>query len=168
MSDGDWIPDLVYLEDFGGDWQAYLEGVHQVFLNDFVRSKPTWPGKRVSLKRHPEYDGKSATFWHFISEGSREEERTPEFRRCERIGWPRPIIDRYPDRKPGGDDPIRWWKSQRRNEERFILSLPDFSYIVVIADRGDYVLPWTAFAVEQSHRQQKLSREFESYWASQP
>lgn len=165
MTDEAWLPELVLFGDSGGDWDAYLERIHTVFLNDFSRSRPNWPGKRVSLKRHPEYDGKSATFWHFISEGSREADRYPDMRRCERIGWPRPIIDRFTDRRPSADDPVLWWKNERRGGERFILTLNDFSYVVVVADRGDYVLPWTAYPVERTHQRKKLSMEFELYWS---
>ncbi len=39
----------------------------------------------------------------------------------------------------------------------------DFSYVVVLADRGEYVLLWTAYCVEQEHRRQKLRREYEAF-----
>jgi hypothetical protein len=45
-----------------------------------------------------------------------------------------------------------------------VLALEDFSYVVIVADRGDYVLPWTAYYVEHSHRRNKLRKEYESYW----
>lgn len=167
MSDA-WLPDLVYLEDFGGDWESYLDALYRVFVADFVRSKPRWPGKRVALKRYPEYQGKGATFWHMISEGDQEDERIPDFRRCERIRWPRPMMDEFPDRRSDTNDRMLWWKSKRRNDERFVLAVPDFSYVVVVADRGDFVMPWTAYTVEQPHRREKLRREYEEYWRSQP
>lgn len=93
----DWLPDLVLFEDSGGDWSRYLDRLHLQFAADFMHTMPTWPRKRVGLKRHPEYDGKSATFWHMISEGSSEADRIPDFRRCERIAWPRQIMDEFDD-----------------------------------------------------------------------
>lgn len=33
------------------------------------------------------------------------------------------------------------------------------NYLVILADRGDYILPWTAYLVEQPHRQRKLQSE---------
>jgi hypothetical protein len=167
MNDG-WLPDLIYLEDTGGDWPAYLEILYDAFLADFVRSRPKWPGKRVALKRYPEYQGKGATFWHMISEGEAEDERIPDLRRCERIRWPRPMMEAFPNRKPDGADRVLWWKSTRRNEERFVLALGDFSYVVVVAERADCVLPWTAFMVGQEHRRRKLEREYEDYWRNHP
>jgi hypothetical protein len=111
----------------------------------------------VAVKRHPELQGKEATFWHFISEGSDEANRTPDLRRCERIPWPRPITDAV----DGGR--LHCWKNNtRKGEERYVLALADFSYVVVIADRGSHVLPWTAYCVEQEHRRMKLAKEYQA------
>jgi len=162
----DWLPDLVLFEHSDGDWKAYVECLHRHFENDFVRSLPSWPGKRVGLKRFPEYDGKSATFWHFISEGEDEAERIPDLRRCERIRWPRPMMDTF-DGRSLHDNPgsrMLWWKSERRGEARYVLASVDFSYKMVVADRGNYVLPWTAYFIERSHQREKLRKEFESFW----
>ena len=162
----DWLPDLIDFNKFG-NWGVYLEVIYDQFQSDFVHSRPSWPGKRFSLKRHPEYDGKSATFWHMISEGRIEDERTPDLRRCERIAWLRPIIDRFPGQRPAEGGTIVWWVNSRRGEQRILMTLRDFSYVVVMADRGDYIMPWTAYPVEYSHRQRKLERECEAYWKTQ-
>lgn len=161
--DASWLPDLVEFNDYG-NWERYLEAIHDHFAADFVRSTPTWPGKRFGLKKHPEYDGKSATFWHMISEGSTEADRTPDFRRCERIRWPRATIDAFEDRRPEPEDRIVWWKNKRGNNRNILLALPDFTYLVVMADRGDYILPWTAYPVERAHQRAKLERDYHAYW----
>lgn len=150
-----WLPALVLLDDHGGDWGHYLDAIYEVFLHGWINQPPaSFDGKRVSVKRHPEIQGRSATFWHLISEGSTESERTPDLRRCERIRWPRPITDAI----DGGR--LRCWKTTRKGEQRYVLALPDFSYVVVIADRRSYVLPWTAYCVEQEHRRMKLAKEY--------
>lgn len=160
-----WLPGLLLLEDAQGDWETYLETIHQRFVSDFILSKPNWTGKRVAVKRHPEYDEKSATFWHLISEGAVEADRLPDMRRCERIAWPRPMMDEFDDSAPGTTGcRIVWWKEVRRNEERYLLAPDDFSYVVVIADRGDYVLPWTAFSIEYAHQRDKRKRAFNTFW----
>ncbi|MHA8774659.1 hypothetical protein ACYA94_16530, partial [Klebsiella pneumoniae] len=87
------LPLLVLLEDYSGVWNDYFEVVYKIFYQDFVLTKPVFRKKRLGLKRHPEYEGKSATFWHMVSTGDQEEERIPDIRRCERIAWPKPIID---------------------------------------------------------------------------
>jgi len=40
-------------------------------------------------------------------------------------------------------------------------------YLMVVADRGDYVLPWTQYHIEYAHRREKYRKEFEAYWAAQ-
>ncbi len=162
-----WLPPLVLLSDSGGNWQKYLELLYHYFEAGFIRSKPSWPGKRVGVKRRPEEQGKAATFWHFISEGSVETDRLPDLRRCERIRWPKPVMESFDNAQPETDIRIVWWKSQRGTNESYVLAVADFSYVVIVADRGDYVLPWTAYCVEKTHRQNKLRKEYENYWKTQ-
>lgn len=161
----DWLPDLVLLQDSDGIWQDYLDVLYDWFRDDFVTTQPTWPGKRVALKRKPLYQDKECTFWHFIQEGPVENERLPNIQRCERIRWSRKIIDRFNGAKPVQIDKIVWWKNKRRGENRFVLAVQDFTYIVVVADRGSYVLPWTAYVVEREHSRLKLQKEFREYWS---
>jgi hypothetical protein len=162
MSDSlDWLPPLVVLSDHGGDWNRYLDALYAWFRKDFVDSKPIFQGKPLALKRYPMIHGREATFWHMIQEGKVEDERTPDFRRCERIRWPKPIIERE------SDPAIKVWRNRRGSEERVCLWLVQEGYLVILADRGDYILPWTAYLVERSHRQRKLQKEYEEYWRNQ-
>lgn len=153
----EWLPPLVMFSDYGGDWVSYLDAIYNYFKQDFVDSKPVFQGRRLGLKRHPMAQGKEATFWHMIQEGDVEEDRTPDFRRCERIRWPRPIIEHDADKT------IKVWVNQRRGEQRICLWFEQENYLVILADRGNYILPWTAYLVEQPHRQRKLQREYEDY-----
>lgn len=38
---------------------------------------------------------------------------------------------------------------------------------MIVADRGDYVLPWTQYHVDHRHRQEKYRKEHHAYWAAQ-
>jgi hypothetical protein len=150
-----WLPDIITLEEFGGNWEKFFAAVYDYFHQDFVTSKPYFRGKRLGLKRHPEYMGKSATFWHMISEGSQESERTPDLRRCERIRWPKAIIEH------DVDPMIKVWAEQRQGSNRIHLWFEMQGYLVVIDDRGDYMLPWTAFYVEREHQRKKYNKRYE-------
>ncbi len=163
----DWLPPLVLLVDSAGDWKAYENVLYEWFTADFLQSKPAWPGKRVGIKRHPVIQGKEATFWHFISEGSTEADRLPDMARCQRIRWPRPAMEAFANRRPAEGDRIVWWKNERRGEWRYVLALPDFSYLMIVAEREDYVLPWTQFPVDRSHQREKYQREYLAFWAAQ-
>ena len=118
-------------------------------------------GLRVGLKRHPIVNGKEATFWHFVSEGKDESNRIPDLRRCERIAWPKPIIERA-----GSDPAIKVWENERRGEKRACLWLEEEDYLVVLSLRTTYVLPWTAYLVPQEHAKRKLRREYEEFRAA--
>ena len=157
MGSSGFLPPLVLLEDYGNNWHRYFDIIYNFFRQDFVTSKPNFKGKRFALKRHPLINGKEATFWHIISEGEVEGERLPDLRRCERIRWPSPIIEAI------ASNDVRCWKNKRKEEVRVVIALEDFSYVVVLADRGDYVLLWTAYCVEQEHRRQKLRKEYEAF-----
>ncbi|WP_319586517.1 hypothetical protein [uncultured Desulfobulbus sp.] len=158
----DWLPPLVLFSDYGGNWEAYLEALYTWFKWDFIDSKPVFQGKRLGLKRYPLSQGKEATFWHMTSEGSDEENRTPDFRRCERIRWPKPVIEN------DTDPAVKVWRNQRGRENRICLWLVQENYLVVLTDRGEYILPWTAYLVEKPHQQRKLEREYAEYRRCNP
>lgn len=116
MSDTpDWLPPLVLLDDYSGNWHAYLNALYAWFKQDFIDDKPVFIGRRLDLKRHPMIHNKEATFWHFIQEGPVENDRTPDFRRCERIRWPKPAINH------SGNPVIKVWRNKRGNEDRVCL-----------------------------------------------
>lgn len=154
MNPSSWLPPLVTFADYGGDWTAYLAAIYAFFTKDFVEDRPSFRGERLALKRHPVILGKEATFWHLISEGRDESERTPDFRRCERIRWPRPIVEAA--QRPT----LKVWRNERRGEERICLWAESDEYLVVLARRKGYLLLWTAYAVTEPHQKRKLEREF--------
>lgn len=158
----EWIPELVYLEDFGGDFETYFEHVYELFKNDFINSKPEFRGRIIGLKRLPIEKGKVRAFWHVTHEGEVEADRIPDLRRFERIKWPRPIILNNRDPR------IKCWRNKRNGEQRILLYLEEFRYLVVLADRGDYVLLWTTYVIEQSSRHEKLLKEYRRYMTDNP
>jgi hypothetical protein len=152
-----WLPPLVLFQDYGGNWEHYVEALYEYFKRDFVDGSPSFRGTRLALKRHPMEQGKEATFWHLISEGQAEDERVPDLRRCERIRWPRPIIEH-------ADEPvIKVWENKRKREKRICVWFENVEYLVVLAVRERYILLWTAYPVTRVHRKRKLQREYETY-----
>jgi len=154
----DWLPPLVLLGECDRNWDRYIEVVFGWFHKDFVASRPSFENRRVAHKKDPMQRGKEAAFWHLVSEGDVEELRTLDLRRCERIRWPRPMIEAVAN---GGR--VKCWKNTRGKDQRAVIALEDFSYVVVLADRGKYVLLWTAYCVEKNHRRRKLEKEFKAY-----
>lgn len=160
MSDSskiEWLPELVLLKDSGGNWDNYFEIVYSLFKADFVANKPAYKGQKVGLKRHPLTNGKEATFWHLISEGKIETDRTPDIRRCERIRWPAQIIGNSEDSR------LKVWIENIKNEDRIHLLCPQDRYLLVLAIRRGYILPWTAFYMEHEHQVAKKLKKYELY-----
>jgi hypothetical protein len=157
----EWLPPLLRLGEYGGDWDRYLSALYKCFETDFVESRPRFRGRKLGLKRYPLSQGKEATFWHMISEGRSEASRQPDLRRCERIRWPRAVIEHSEDAA------VKVWETTRRGERRICLWLEEQEYLVVLADRKGYLLPWTAYMVTRSHRKRKLQREFERWQRQQ-
>ena len=150
------LPDLITLPEYSGNPTLYLEAVYEIFKKDFVDLKPQFPGKRVGLKKYPLIEGKEYTFYHFTHDGNIESERLPNLRRMERIRWPRPIIE-------GSEHSyLKVWRNKRDGKDRILIFHENESYLVVLADRGEYVLPWTAYIVKE-HNKRKLLNEYEAY-----
>jgi len=158
----DWLPPLVLLEDYGGNWDQYLDVLYKFFKEDFIDRPPTLGGMKVALKRHPIEKGKEATFWHLISEGKLEKDRFPDLRRCERIRWPRPIIEHY------NQPAIKFWVNGRRGEKRICLWFEEEEYLVILARRHSYIILWTAYLVTKTHTKIKLGKEYEAYKKLKP
>lgn len=163
-----WPPPLgKSLADFGGDWEAFKAHAYSVYYEGFYANPPVWPvsGVRFNLKRFPEFEGRCKTFWHLISEGSDESNRRPVDDRCQRIAWARILLEDFCSCYPNGvTASVVWWKNTRRGSNRILIAPPDFSYVVVLDDRGSYILFWTAYPVEHSNRRRRLREEYESYW----
>jgi hypothetical protein len=152
----DWLPPELLLGDFDGDWERYLEALYEKFKADFVSQKPSFREKRWAVKRHPVTKGKEATFWHIISDGKDEDDRLTDMRRCEKLPWVRAIINE------DGSEKILTWEQKRGQETRILLALPDFSYVVILADRTDYVMLWTAFPVKKESQRERYRKEYEA------
>jgi hypothetical protein len=152
------MPEMIMLEEHGGDWNAYLAALYAQFRRDWLGVRLQFRGKRIAIKRHPiEDDGMEATFWHLITTGEEEQDRTPVIRRCERIGWPRAIADH------DGDQSIRWWVETRGRRQRIHLWCVPADYLFVLCEREDYVLPWTAFPIEYKHQRVKLEKRWNQF-----
>ena len=152
-----WLPEVIQLQSFEGNWDKYFEFIYKVFVKDFIESRPVYEGRKLNLKKLPTYEGKDATFWHIISEGDIEDSRIPNLRRCERIRWPRPIIEN------SADPVVKIWQNNRKGKVRICLLLDPANYIVILDRRANYDLFWTAYPVDWPHQKRKLIKEYEAY-----
>lgn len=153
-------PPLICLEDFGGDWSAYETALYAVFVKDIITHNLQFRGVRVGARRMPEHDRKWACFWHLISEGHVEDDRTPDLRRCEHLPLIRWVIE-----NADATQSIDVWEQTRQRERNWVLWYDEY-YLIILAQRGDYLLLKTAFCTEPAHRVQKFRKERDNYNAA--
>ena len=110
-----WLPPLVLFSNYEENWNRYLNALYGYFEADFLRTTPRFRGQRLGLKRYPLWEDKEATFWHMISEGRSGTSRQPDLQRCERIRWPRAVIEN------ADDSAVKAWETTRRQERRDML-----------------------------------------------
>lgn len=153
----DWLPELVLLEDASGIWEVFLEIVYGYYQDDFIFNEVSYKNVPVHRRRYPISEGKEKSFWHLVSSGDIEESRNIEIPRCERIRWPRPIIE--------CDilDGLWIWRNFRKSEERLLIYIPEERYLVVLGIRRGYYLLCTAYCIEETHRHNKLQQEYLEY-----
>ncbi len=157
---GDWLPPLITLAEQDGDWVGFDRSIYAAFRAEWVEARPSMGEKRMALKAHPLQHGREYTYYHLTSAGDDEATRQPDERRMERIRWPRAMVEAI------GTGRVLMWRNRRATKSgqkhRILVALPDFSYVVVLDDRGEYVLLWTAYCVERAHQREKLRREYEA------
>lgn len=157
MNDELIFPDLIFFEDFSGNFKLYFANVYEIFENNFIKSQPIYNGLRVSAQKHPEVDGIHRTFYHITHEGEIENERKPDFRRMERIRFPKFCIDNCSHKSF-----LTWEKVVGKDNRIHILNESE-RYLIVLTERKGYYLFWTAFYIEENHTIRKKKKEYEAY-----
>ncbi|MCF0218985.1 MAG: hypothetical protein HUK14_04310 [Muribaculaceae bacterium] len=151
------LPELVKLEDYGGNFAVYLEAVYELFKQEFIYQRPAYRGIRLGLKKHPLEGGKEATFWHMTSEGKDETTRTPDLRRMERIRWPSVLISE-------SEHPyLKVWENIRGTKTNILIFHEEENYLVVLRKGSDYIIPWTAYLIDYPNRKERLLKEYAAY-----
>ena len=164
-----WLPELIELSQYGGDWQTFINAAYDYYANDFIRDEPTLLGRTVKSKRRVAYNGQDHSFWHCIEEHAgglrNEENRIPKISLVERIRWPRPIIE-HVARTPGV---LAWTEIYHGHgtSKRAHLFVEDEDYCVVLEPRGKdqygkprYYFLWTTFLCETEDQHNKMLRRY--------
>jgi hypothetical protein len=153
--------ELPVLEPMFNPWDEYENYLYQIFLDTVVNAKLTFRGLPVKSQYRPETRGKGFSFWHLISEGETEEDRTPDFRRCERIRWLATFIQ-----EAETTDSLYWWENKRGKDTHVVIWHEAEEFAVVLAKRKDYYLIKTAYIVK-SGRRKTFKKEHEEFWQAQ-
>lgn len=159
--DPEWLPELIELDQCGGNPQAYIDYIHELFLNDFVRFQTYFRGKRVVARKEPMRDGKSGAFWHLIS--NEDSQQVPEtLERHKRIQWPSAII------KHCQDPLVQVWedkchKTGKHGRRTRVKLWFREEYLVVLEESRDKVFLITGYTTDYGHTRRRLRKEYEEY-----
>lgn len=160
-----WIPDLEYYENYKS-WEAYENSIYAIFKKDFIDTYPTFRENRVTIRKYPLEYGKEDSFFHVTCQDySKNGNRSPDFRRCERIRWIRAFIENYncDSSLCESCEGIKLWEEPYRNKKRIHILLEEERYIVVLESRKSYYQLVTAFYFEHDHTLKKKLKHYEQY-----
>ena len=155
-------PDLLPFAAFGGDWPAYEAELHRIFVAEIANGGVQYQGLRVGCRRHPEAARRWASFWHLVQEGSVEDDRLPDLRRCERIRWVRWVIE-----NAVAHAEIDVWQNTRGTQVNTLLWFRE-EYLVVLGQSQGYWLLRTAYCTEKSGRIAQLRKERDAFRRANP
>lgn len=162
MVDPCWLPDTIPYNS-NENWGDYEDALYSIFEYDFIKSQPRFKGKQVQIRRHPVELGREEAFWHVTCRDfSKDGDRKPDLRRCERIKWVRAFIENYDCKKSCGNDcdGLYIWATQYKNKTRFKILFKDEMYVVIIEEREKYCLLITAFYIDNENRLEKMLKEY--------
>ena len=159
-----WLPQLEEFENYGNLWSKYEGALYDIFKTDFIINRPTFKGKNVSVRRYPMEHDKEEAFFHVTCQDySKNNNRVPDLRRCERIRWISAFIKNYNSCDPSvckECSGVKVWDEPYKNTKRVHLLLEEERYIVVLEQRENYYLLITAFYFDHEHALEKKLKHY--------
>ncbi len=156
-----WLPGLVLYNDYG-DYDRYIDALYEIYRTDFIREPFQFGGRTICVRREPPLRNKDKAFWHICGEDAGQSAWI-DFRRHERIRWPKAIILNC------GDATIKTWSDDHHSGPpgtiRTNLWFND-EYLVVLEPRPGYVLFITAYCTDTGHTVRKLEKRFQEALSS--
>jgi len=154
------LPEMVLLENYGGDFRLYIDAVYRIFERDLIKGSPKFGSHFLKLKHNPLFQQRSYTFYHLTHKGEIESEREPDLHRCERIAWVKSTVENTEKWE------LKFWEQARNGKSRICIQLSvkdDVDYFVILDVRTNCILIWTAFLAEYAHDKRKKEKEYEKW-----
>jgi hypothetical protein len=139
---------------FQGEWEPFEEQIYDSFCSTLVENAPFFRGRRVVCRYEPAVKNKHDCFWHCISEGPVEADRTIDLARAQRISWIAWMIENA----DSSDDIVVIDQKRGRNDRVVILHKVE-KYAVVLGIARNVCPLITTFCP----RDRKFERLLEEY-----
>jgi hypothetical protein len=160
------LPPLVLFNQYPS-YEEYIEAVYAYFRHDFLKNKVLYLNKPIICYPDPKELGKEASFWHLITKDTNNHGRPIDFRRSERIRWPKPVISECQD------ESIKIWEEVKKNKKgknqiRVHFCFGNWEYLVVLTKRPNHWVFCTAYPIFENENwevryKQKLQKRYKDY-----
>ncbi|MFA6136158.1 MAG: hypothetical protein WC705_02265 [Candidatus Paceibacterota bacterium] len=152
-----WLPKIIELTDFGGNFLLYQDYLYSIFKRDFIDSFPKL-GRSPVFHFKEDTNGKRNIFWHLTTEiDQTNNQRNSDLRRCERLVWIRPIIKNYLEPE------IFYWEKTNKKEIRSYLFIPDVNYLIILKKTKTIYYLITAYPINYENKKERFLKEAEFY-----
>ena len=144
---------------FHGNLNLYKEALYKIFKRDFIDNTLYYNGKKVDIIHEKFHEGKERSFWHIISEGDKDIDRTPISRRAEVLPWAKPLIE-----EDGTCIQYKQWVKyhDKTKRNRHYIWCTAIKYMVILEDRGTYFKLITAYPV-LDYNVKRYNKEYLKY-----
>lgn len=171
----DWLPEILKVIPWGA--QTY-EMLYRVFCKDIRDSNLKYDNRDVWFFRDQKEDGKEKLFWHLTTRKPKpepiprrkkrfypagqthatdESERLPDMRRCERLIWVKPLIE-----KPSDPDVLAWDYEEGNGDIMTYVWIKAHRFLVLMKKmRNGSRRLVTSFYVDE-HRVKGFQRKYEN------
>lgn len=161
-----WLPEIEQVD--ANNWNLTSESLYDIFYHDFIQNRVFYKGLPVNVRKYPRDDNKEEAYYHVTCKDyTGNKERSPDFRRSERIRWIRAFIDNYHKCEKcelSNCDGIKIWEEPYKNgNTRVMMLLEEERYIVILERRNGFYLLITAYYLDYDHSLKKCLNKYNQY-----
>lgn len=150
-------PEILDIENY----KKYEDSLYNILKNDFVDHEVYFLNKRVYLDFNKMEDGKSDTFFHVVCG---DKKVYPNFRRMERIKFPRKIIENYGEYNNCPEKcKIKMFYKKIKGKKRYHLFSSEYLYMVVLEDEGKRMKLVTSFYIDRKYKLYNYEQDYQNY-----
>lgn len=151
------VPEKLNIDNY----KKYEDDLYQILKQDFVDHEVIFLGKRVYLDFNKIENGKSDTFFHVVCG---DKKAYPNFRRMERIKFPRQIIENYNECTSCIEScKIKMFYKKIKGKHRYHLFSKEYRYMVVLEDEGKRMKLVTSFYVDKGYMLHNYDNDYKNY-----
>lgn len=153
------MPSKLPVSLFNGDMALYKEALYKIFKRDFIDNELFFNGKKVDIIHEKLFENKERSFWHIISEGEEDINRTPISWRSEALPWVKPLIV-----EGGACSEYKVWTKyhDKTKKDRYYIWCTAINYLVILEDRDTHYKLISGYPVLE-YKVKYYSNEYQKY-----